>query len=126
MPYKSEAQRKFFNSPAGEKKLGKEEVEKWNEESKGQNNLTEKVKDALGKAISACDSKKYVFRAKIDFAKYDMSESIKNQLERFTNSISVKWNKQDNSYIIDADAKNENDFLALAEWLEVFKFWIKK
>ena len=126
MHYKSEAQRKFFNSPAGKEKIGKEEVEKWNKESKGEKDLSEKVSDSLSKAISACDSKKYVFRAKIDFAKYDMSESIKNQLSKFTNSISVKWNKQDNSYVIDADAKNENDFLALAEWLEVFKFWIKK
>lgn len=126
MPYKSEAQRKFFNSPAGKEKIGKEEVEKWNKESKGEKDLHEKVSDSLSKAISVCDSKKYVFRAKIDFAKYDMSESIKNQLSKFTNSISVKWNKQDNSYVIDADAKNENDFLALVEWLEVFKFWIKK
>ena len=27
MPYKSESQRKFFNSPAGKEKLGEEEVE---------------------------------------------------------------------------------------------------
>ena len=44
MPYKSEAQRKFFNSPAGKEKLSEKEVEKWNEESKGQKNLTENIK----------------------------------------------------------------------------------
>lgn len=42
MPYKSEAQRRFFNSKAGKKKIGKEEVEHWNEVSKGMN-LPEKV-----------------------------------------------------------------------------------
>lgn len=56
MPYKSEAQRRFFNSPAGKAKLGKEEVEQWNEESKGQKNLPEKVKDLLSKAIRSCDN----------------------------------------------------------------------
>lgn len=58
MPYKSEAQRKFFNSPAGKEKLGEEEVEKWNEESKGQKNLPEKVssKDTWNEAIRNCDA----------------------------------------------------------------------
>ena len=57
MPYKSEAQRKFFNSPAGKEKLGEEEVEKWNKESKGQKNLPEKVssKDTWNRAIKMCD-----------------------------------------------------------------------
>lgn len=54
MPYKSEEQRRFFNSPAGKKKLGKEEVEKWNEESEGQKNLPKKVK-SIDKAIRNCD-----------------------------------------------------------------------
>lgn len=57
MPYKSEAQRMFFNSPAGKAKLGKEEVEQWNEESKGQKDLPEKVKDLLSEAIHSCDNK---------------------------------------------------------------------
>ena len=35
MPYKSEAQRKFFNSEAGKEKLGEAEVEHWNKESEG-------------------------------------------------------------------------------------------
>ena len=57
MPYKSEAQRKFFNSPTGKEKLGEEEVEKWNKESKGQKNLPEKVssKDTWNRAIKMCD-----------------------------------------------------------------------
>ena len=55
MPYKSEAQRKFFNSPAGKKKLGEKEVEKWNKESKGQKNLPEKVSDSLNRAIKLCE-----------------------------------------------------------------------
>lgn len=55
MPYKSEAQRKFFNSPVGKKKLGKEEVEKWNEESEGQKNLPEHVKN-IDRAIKLLDS----------------------------------------------------------------------
>lgn len=54
MPYKSEAQRRFFNSPAGKRKLGKEEVEHWNEVSKGQRELPERVSD-LDKAIHKCD-----------------------------------------------------------------------
>ena len=44
MPYKSEAQRRFFNSPAGKAKIGKEEVEHWNEVSKGKE-LPEKAED---------------------------------------------------------------------------------
>lgn len=56
MPYKSEAQRRFFNSPAGKEKIGAEEVEHWNEVSKGKE-LPEKVKDTLEKAIKACDTK---------------------------------------------------------------------
>lgn len=51
MPYKSEAQRRFFNSPAGKAKIGAEEVEHWNEASKGKE-LPEK---AIDKAIRACD-----------------------------------------------------------------------
>lgn len=54
MPYKSEAQRRFFNSEAGKEKLGEAEVEHWNEESEGMK-LPEKVKDTLDKAIKACD-----------------------------------------------------------------------
>ena len=55
MPYKSEAQRRFFNSPAGKKKIGKEEVEEWNEQSKGKKNLPESVKDKLQYAIDQMD-----------------------------------------------------------------------
>ena len=51
MPYKSEAQRRYFNSPAGKAKIGKEEVEHWNEVSKGKE-LPEK---AVDKAIAICD-----------------------------------------------------------------------
>ena len=45
MPYKSEAQRRYFNSPAGKAKIGKEEVEHWNEVSKGKE-LPEKADDS--------------------------------------------------------------------------------
>ena len=55
MPYKLEAQRRFFNSPAGKKKIGKEEVEEWNEKSKGKKNLPESVKDKLQYAIDQMD-----------------------------------------------------------------------
>lgn len=55
MPYKSEAQRRFFNSPAGKKKIGKEEVEEWNEKSKGKKNLPGSVKDKLQYAIDQMD-----------------------------------------------------------------------
>lgn len=47
MPYKSDAQRRFFNSEAGKKKIGEKEVEHWNKESKGLK-LPEKVGDAIG------------------------------------------------------------------------------
>ena len=60
MPYKSEAQRKFFNSPVGKKKLSEEEVEKWNEESKGQKNLSEKVSDTLDNAINKMNDSPYI------------------------------------------------------------------
>lgn len=45
MPYKSEAQRKFFHS-AGAKKAGitPKDVMKWDKESKGQKNLPKHVK----------------------------------------------------------------------------------
>lgn len=56
MPYKSEAQRKFFNSEAGKEKIGEAEVEHWNKESEGMD-LPEKVKDMLDKAIKTCDEK---------------------------------------------------------------------
>lgn len=52
MPYKSEAQRKYFNSPAGKAKIGAEEVEHWNEVSKGKE-LPEK---AIDKALATCDT----------------------------------------------------------------------
>lgn len=52
MPYKSEAQRRFFNSPAGRAKIGQKEVEKWNRESKGSRD----PRDAVEEAISICDS----------------------------------------------------------------------
>ena len=51
MPYKSEAQRRYFNSPAGKAKIGKEEVGHWNEVSKGKE-LPEK---AVDKALAICD-----------------------------------------------------------------------
>lgn len=60
MPYKSEAQRKYFNSPEGKKKIGSEEVEHWNEVSKGMK-LPKKVEEdkemnVLDKAINNCDA----------------------------------------------------------------------
>lgn len=42
MPYKSEAQRRFFNSEEGKRKIGAREVEHWNKVSKGMK-LPEKV-----------------------------------------------------------------------------------
>ena len=50
MPYKSEAQRKYFNSPAGKAKIGAEEVKHWNEVSKGM-----KLPKKLDDAIETCD-----------------------------------------------------------------------
>lgn len=35
MPYKSDRQRKFFNSPTGKSKLGQEKVNEFNQASKG-------------------------------------------------------------------------------------------
>jgi hypothetical protein len=43
MPFKSDSQRRFMNSPAGIKALGKKKVEEYNEASKGKK-LPEKVK----------------------------------------------------------------------------------
>ena len=50
LPYKSEAQRRYFNSPKGKKEIGEEEVEHWNEVSKGME-LPEK---SIDKAIRSC------------------------------------------------------------------------
>lgn len=63
MPYKSEAQRKFFNSEAGKEKLGEAEVEHWNKESEGMK-LPNKVKDTLDKAIKTCDAGTEVIKSK--------------------------------------------------------------
>lgn len=86
MPYKSEAQRRFFNSPSGKKKIGKEEVEKWNEESKGQKNLPEKVSDTLNKAIQTCDS---------PYIKNDELKRIINDLENIASRVESVSNKID-------------------------------
>ena len=42
MPYKSDAQRRFFNSPAGKKKVGEKTVNEFNEATKGKS-LPEKA-----------------------------------------------------------------------------------
>ena len=86
MPYKSEAQRKFFNSPEGKEKLGKEEVKKWNEESKGQKNLQEKVSDILNSAIQTCDS---------PYIKNDELKRIINDLENISSRVESVSNKLD-------------------------------
>lgn len=55
MPYKSEAQRRFFNSKKGKEVVGKKNVEKFNKESKGLK-LPEKVKEkdeTLGEYIKS-------------------------------------------------------------------------
>lgn len=48
MPYKSDAQRRFFNSKEGKAKVGAKVVEEFNEESKGQKNLPDHVKSKDG------------------------------------------------------------------------------
>lgn len=49
MPYKSDAQRRFFHSKGAAKAgLSKAEVAKWDKESKGQHNLPEHVGDKAG------------------------------------------------------------------------------
>lgn len=64
MPYKSEAQCKFFNSPEGKRKLGEKEVEHWNEVSEGKKLPDKKdSKDleslaAIDKAIRVIDAAK--------------------------------------------------------------------
>lgn len=55
MPYKSEAQRRFFNSEKGKEVVGKKNVEKFNKESKGLK-FPEKVKEkdeTLGEYIKS-------------------------------------------------------------------------
>ena len=74
MPYKSEAQRKYFNSPEGKKKIGPEEVEHWNEVSKGMK-LPKKIEDA----IRSCDEDKktYVVRFIIPGEEHEESMEVK-------------------------------------------------
>ena len=78
MPYKSEAQRKFFNSPAGKEKLGEEEVEHWNEVSKGMK-LPEK---AIDRAIRILDEREYRVVANPGFNKstHPFMLQVKNAL----------------------------------------------
>ena len=56
MPYKSEAQRRFFNSEKGKEVVGKKNVEEFNRESKGLK-LPEKVEkdedEILNKRVTA-------------------------------------------------------------------------
>jgi len=50
MPYKSKAQERWGNSPAGKKALGKKGVAEWNAASKGAK-LPEKVKPKRKKRV---------------------------------------------------------------------------
>ena len=85
MPYKSEAQRKFFNSEAGKEKIGEAEVEHWNKESEGMK-LPEKVKDTLDKAIKACDD-----RLSVDLEEMkrniSMTKNYADEISRMKNEI---------------------------------------
>lgn len=58
MPYASEAQRRFFNSPTGKKKIGKEVVEEFNEESKGKE-IPERVTDEGLRELNISDEEKH-------------------------------------------------------------------
>ena len=83
MPYKSEAQRRYFNSLAGKKKIGEEEVEHWNEVSKGKK-LPEK---AVDKAIRLCDTKQHIGSYKGWNVSWDTSTGyylVSNKNEKFT------------------------------------------
>jgi hypothetical protein len=55
MPYASSAQRRFFNSPAGKKKVGAATVAEFNQASKGQTDkmLPNHVTHGLRKAVKA-------------------------------------------------------------------------
>lgn len=71
MPYKSEAQRRFFNSEKGKEVVGKKNVEKFNKESKGLK-LPEKVKEkdeTLGEYIKSsfdeCEGKDKMLKRRI-------------------------------------------------------------
>ena len=71
MPYKSEAQRRFFNSEKGKEVVGKKNVEKFNKESKGLK-LPEKVKEkdeTLGEYIKSsfdeCEEKDKMLKRRI-------------------------------------------------------------
>lgn len=94
MPYKSEAQRKYFNSPEGKKKIGPEEVEHWNEVSKGMK-LPKKVEEdkemnVLDKAIRSCDSP--------DVSSSDLlnlSSQIMNRLKNIESNIKYINSQED-------------------------------
>ena len=101
MPYKSEAQRRFFNSPAGKEKLGEEEVEHWNEVSKGMK-LPEK---AIDRAIRILDSK-VRDASEVHYLFYrDIDGSVR--VEKF-GSISSMRNR--------FDKLKEHDITKLKEW----------
>jgi len=101
MPYKSEAQRKFFNS-SGAKKAGisEEEKDKWNKESKGQKDLPEKVSDDSGtmknfkfKVLCGAESRSMTISARTpEEAKAKVAEEAK-KLRYKGKKITTAWDK---------------------------------
>lgn len=108
MPYKSEAQRKYFNSPAGKAKIGSEEVEHWNEVSKGL-----KLPNKLEDAISACD--KEITQQLSFLPSNEQLEPSKKQLKEYT----VKYNTRESHYpyIMVVKAYSEKQAIAYATQL---------
>lgn len=113
MPYKSEAQRRYFNSPAGKKKIGEEEVEHWNEVSKGKK-LPEK---ALDKAIRICDANQHIGTYKGFNISWDTSEGVYSITIRIDGK-NRKWTtstEKDARKLIDNLAANKSSLFSKLE-----------
>lgn len=89
MPYKSEEQRRYFNSPAGKAKIGKEEVEHWNEVSKGKE-LPEKADDNKSGFNAAMHSyNNEVAKGNLDKAK-SLLEAATKEFENYEDKSTKK------------------------------------
>lgn len=109
MPYKSEAQRRFFNSKKGKEVVGEKNVKEFNKESKGLK-LPEKVKEkdeTLGKYIKSsfdeCEDKDEMLKRRI--ATMGKANDINVKILKALDSIEKVERVFDSKYDVNNAAK---------------------
>lgn len=124
MPYKSEAQRRFFNSKKGKEVVGKKNVEKFNKESKGLK-LPEKAKEkdeTLGEYIKSsfdnCKDKDEMLKRRIATMgkAYDINMKILKALDSIEklerkSTYDVKYNIEHTALYLWTFRDGSPDFL---------------